>query len=890
MTNYPHLVFVPPAVRPRPISPVPRSERLHVPSVDRQIARLESQIADLERAFELERARFQSTAIGTSPEQVLVLEIAGSISDFARAVSQTGIHWLAEWDIDDIEADDDFYNVTRGGNVSDSAVARRIYLIMMSQLYVNTLTNLWNRWKKDPSGALLSQGFKRWRDVFGQLRAVRLWDVEDRIHETGLAEVWRENLLFADEPLKFEVEFWFHDQRRKRQEVVQQFVALLDREGGRLVGSDVVVQEIGYHGALAEVPPSVAEKFVDDVQSVLAFHFPEIMLIKPTGQFTAPLSGEDTTTIQEIHGVLERRKYPPTVAILDGLPIENHHAYADRLVVDDPDGWSASYPVDQRQHGTAMASLVVRGDLGKPGEILPELVYCRPILRPDGLGDTGLETLPEDVLQVDLIHSAVRRLFEDGTHGAPIAPSVRIINLSLGDRRQMFTHRMSPLARLLDWLSWKYEILFIVSAGNHHMALEVEATAARIRALDGAQRDRLILQAIHQDGRHRRLLAPAEAMNAVTVGALHADESQIVTPGSDSVLDPISTPALPSPYSGIGHGYRGSVKPDVLAPGGRQLYRESLTPSSDNQHTVLEPISNSLRPPGIRVAAPGAESGDLASVKYTRGTSNATALTTRAAAILHNRLDTLLRSVGADQLTPGEMAAAVKALLVHSASWADGSDPVQDMLKSVGVTRIRSNSPRLLGYGQIRPELLEASNDYRVTVFGFGSIEVDSIHDYELPLPPSLSSQAVERQLTVTLAWLSPINPFAHRYRRAVVSLLPTYNSRDEGGNIQAGSITDDFGLERKEVSSDNTVRGTVQHEVFAGKKAAPFMAGDSIALGIQCREDAGEGHLEGEEVPYTIVCTIEVPESSNIKIYQEIQSLVRTPIRDRVRQVIQSS
>ena len=39
-----------------------------------------------------------------------------------------------------------------------------------------------------------------------------------------------------------------------------------------------------------------------------------------------------------------------------------------------------------------------------------------------------------------------------------VAPSVRIINVSIGNRSQPFDREVSPLARLLDWLSWKYKL------------------------------------------------------------------------------------------------------------------------------------------------------------------------------------------------------------------------------------------------------------------------------------------------------------------------------------------------------------------------------------------------------------------------------------------------
>ena len=33
----------------------------------------------------------------------------------------------------------------------------------------------------------------------------------------------------------------------------------------------------------------------------------------------------------------------PVVAMLDGLPLEHHVALADRLLIDDPDGFSSRY-------------------------------------------------------------------------------------------------------------------------------------------------------------------------------------------------------------------------------------------------------------------------------------------------------------------------------------------------------------------------------------------------------------------------------------------------------------------------------------------------------------------------------------------------------------------
>ena len=88
----------------------------------------------------------------------------------------------------------------------------------------------------------------------------------------------------------------------------------------------------------------------------------------------------------------------PVVAVLDGLPLENHVALAGRMVVDDPDEHRASYQPSQQQHGTAMASLVIHGDLHDDGPALQRSVYVRPIFLPDGFQGTCEITPPNRLL------------------------------------------------------------------------------------------------------------------------------------------------------------------------------------------------------------------------------------------------------------------------------------------------------------------------------------------------------------------------------------------------------------------------------------------------------------------------------------------------------------
>src|SRR4029450_7659944 len=112
----------------------------------------------------------------------------------------------------------------------------------------------------------------------------------------------------------------------------------------------------------------------------------------------------------------------PVVALLDGLPLLQHVALRDRLMLDDPDDFQRNYRPEQQQHGTAMASLILHGDLNRPEPPLQSSLYVRPIYLPQtDLHGRSVELTPTNRLLVDLLHRAIRRMVA-GDGGGPGAP------------------------------------------------------------------------------------------------------------------------------------------------------------------------------------------------------------------------------------------------------------------------------------------------------------------------------------------------------------------------------------------------------------------------------------------------------------------------------------
>lgn len=116
-------------------------------------------------------------------------------------------------------------------------------------------------------------------------------------------------------------------------------------------------------------------------------------------------------------------------------------------------------------------------------------------------------------------------------------------------------------------------MLIVVSAGNHSESVTLDFTADEIANVAEAERQSAAVVRVHAEGLHRRLLAPAESMSTLTIGASASDAAGGL---ADQRLDLFVVRSLPAPYSARGTGFGRSVKPGALYPGGRVRYEPPL--------------------------------------------------------------------------------------------------------------------------------------------------------------------------------------------------------------------------------------------------------------------------------------------------------------------------
>ena len=816
---------------------------LHVPGHARQAERLAPRFQSLQAAFEARRLELQASAHNSDPDLVIVFETVGAVNDFISSAERIpGLEWLAGMIEAQVEPDEDFFSTQNG----DKALSGKLFLMGSNRQALEEVVRLWELYRAATTNDL-GEGLSAWKGLFLHLKEVRFWGPQDRLDDE-LRQAWRFRLETNAASLKFEIEAWCFSSEAKNTAASAEVRALVGELGGRVLDERQIL-DIAYHGFLVEMPSHGVLLLLDGAPPPL-LRSERVMFLRPQGQ-AAVRAGDAAPRLPEAAVPQLRTSGGPIVAMLDGLPLANHARLQGRLIIDDPDQWTEAYPAAERVHGTAMASLIAWGELDGDGTALAAPIYARPILRPDPNSNPREECTPDDRLLVDLVHVAVRRMFEGAPGVPPAAPTVRVINLSVGDRYRPFAGELSPWARLLDWLSYKYKVLFIVSSGNRADDLVLNVAHESLHGLTReAQASASMLALVRQD-MHRRLLAPAESVNALTVGASYSDASTFApAPGRFAMFAEGGV----APYSCIGPGFRRAIKPDILLPGGRVLYRER--PVSPPAETHLNGVWHTPQPPGQRVAAPPDATGDTI---YTRGTSNAAALATRWAAQAFDVLQAL-RAGNPEGLPNRYDAVMIKALLAHGATLGNIKGQVLAARPDIEHWHEqRRLVSKYAGYGVADVERALTCTEQRATMLGVGELRNEKAWEFRVPIPEALNATLVKRRLTVTLSWFTPTNARHSKYRAARLWV-----------DVSAEALR----LKRSEGELRQLQLGTLQHEIFEGEGAVPVVPGQSLVVRVNCLADAGR--LD-KPVEFALCVSLEVAEGVGVAlpIYEQVRARI---------------
>ena len=248
MPELPALPLGRPEARERITRQSPRP-KLTGPGAKRQLERLGPAIQRVTAAFQAGRV----TATGepaASPEQVLVLEVAGELTNFVKAVARIrGLEFLVEAAQDRVDSGDEFAAVDNKGKAH--RYDRQLYVVFSDDAAWRELLGLWERFQKHEK---MPHGKAPFTHLFSRLEDLRPWDDRDRLERTGALDVWaRELSELPAQPVEFEIELWLRRDPARRAQAVADLAADLKEAGGELV-HESIREEISYHGILARVP------------------------------------------------------------------------------------------------------------------------------------------------------------------------------------------------------------------------------------------------------------------------------------------------------------------------------------------------------------------------------------------------------------------------------------------------------------------------------------------------------------------------------------------------------------------------------------------------------------------------------------------------------------
>lgn len=856
MTDFPLLSIPDPEYGERPPG-VGGGAKLKLPGRARQGKRLQPIFQRLQSVFDNNRdplsLRDDPTAI--APERALVFEVAGSIKRFAQAAKKAGLEYLGEEE-KSFDPDEDFayYDKRKGHEEElryDKPIDGRLYLSMPDVRALQDIESLWNRYQE---GHPPEYGFSTWYDVFDRLHDLRAWGPSDRIPKDTISFLERE-LDYRKDSVRMEVELWSYKGEDRQQRAISNFEEAVRLSDGIIIHR-TSIQPIAYEAMLIDLPANQARNLAQHTEVSLA-NCDEIMWIKPQATVSFPVNKNpiDEDEVVETTSVTMGK---PIVALLDGVPVQEHCRLKNRIEIDDPDNLENMSLVSERSHGTRMASLILHGDLNLKELPLQRPIYIRPVLYAPG--NQQDERPLKDRLLIDTIYKAVIRMKEGDSEGVPIAPDVFIINLSLGINNRPFANSISPLARLLDYLAEKYGILFIVSAGNIDDKLKIHDLYGIIDLENKTPEERAItiLRALKRQRLQRTLLSPAEAVNIVTIGSWHQDKHSNPNP-SHTTYEPYNGGG-PNISSALGLGYLKTIKPDIYMPGGREHFQVF-----NINRLEIRPVK-SERLYGLKAAIQD-ERGLLNQLGLASGSSAAAALATRGA---HRIFDSLQDNELLNDIDPKYYGVIIKALLVHTAKWdsslAQLFDQYINVEANIHPSQRRDDTTPFFGYGV--PNIMSAIKCAynRATLIGISSItNTEKAHLYRVPLPVSLYRVKEPRSVTLTLAWFSPINVRRRDYRRAKLEIKPD-------------NFKTKVGIDRdKNQPSHTTInRGSLIHNRYEGKRAVPFVDDGHLCFQVFCREQGG---VIDDPVRYGVAVTIEAGE--HIPVYQEVKE--RLVVRPRV-------
>jgi hypothetical protein len=518
----------------------------------------------------------------------------------------------------------------------------------------------------------------------------------------------------------------------------------------------------------------------------------------------------------------------PKIAILDS-GLNSGHPLLKSAIGDSRSFISGLGSDDRTGHGTAVSGIALYGDVA---ETIRSKSFNPHFWILSGRILDDQNEYNEKFIE-NQIETAVRDFHSE--YGC------KIFNLSIGDGRRPYTGgKPGTFPMTLDNLTHELGVLFIVSVGNLNKS-EIE-----YRKKQGIDYPNYLLK-------DSAILEPSNAINALTVGSIaRFDKGRTATRyANDPAYQALANVDSLSPFSRLGHGTAGCIKPEIVAYGGNL----SFDPRSNNlqEHGLGEISLNHLY-----------TEGKLFSEHH--GTSFSAPFVTHLAGRLFTDF-------------PQHSILLLRALLVGNAR-----NETLNLPSSVS----EEDKLRMIGYGKIDEEHLYRSGEEVVVLYALDKIQNDKNHFYEIPLPVEYFGGKRRREITITLSYFSPVRNTRVSYRGirmfyklvreesldAVIKMFDKATPKDQFKNIK------EFGDGKtRKITAEMRSNGTVQSSTWSLKQPR----GNSKFFIAITRNDFPWGEkVSRENEEYALTIILRDREQNEPKLYTRIAEMIKQRVRSR--------
>lgn len=207
-------------------------------------------------------------------------------------------------------------------------------------------------------------------------------------------------------------------------------------------------------------------------------------------------------------------------------------------------------PTDDVGHGTRVAGIALYGDIKDcidKKDFNPELwLYSAKVMHTEKQLNGSIEAVydHEELLEHQL---------EKAVRWAKTYSNCKVINISFGnlDKRILSSTKQFNLASLIDELAKELNIIFVISTGNNN-------------DYDISEYPHYLC---NENNDTVRIIDPASSAMSLTIGSIAPPYGPDLRNQSDISFSPAKS-LHPSPFTRVGPGYKGMLKPELVEIGG----------------------------------------------------------------------------------------------------------------------------------------------------------------------------------------------------------------------------------------------------------------------------------------------------------------------------------